>query len=333
MAIRPFAIRSVTSRFVLGASALALSLGLGSPALAGDPFGRNNPAIDIGDQTEAAFRAMFQESDYAKAAKLLEQARVAEPDEPLIYPMLALLANYQGDNARLADYAAQTRQAAAGIQASQPLRSHLYSAVADFIEGAHILSADGDGPVRGLPKAFGKLRGFNAQMQAARKIDADDPELNLLEGFTDMYASAYLPLASPEAAVAKLQKAGPDYVADWLTALGYKILGKYDQGLAAVDRGLALQPNHAEMHYLKAQLEMQRAKTNPSSLQSARFHFDAALSQRERLPKALVGQIMRERCLTQEKLDGQDRSCSGLMKQTIRNSGASPWGPAELPAL
>jgi len=322
----------VLGSIAVTATTVVTLLGQGNPALAGDPFRDSNP-MPIGDNTEAAFQAMFQESNYAKAAELLEQAQATEPNEPLIYPMLALLAQYEKDYAAMPGYAEQTREAAAAIADSQPLRSNLYSAVAEFVEGAYILSDAGDGPVRGLGKAFGKLRSFNASMAAARKIDQDDPELNLLEGFTDMYASAYLPLTSTDAAVAKLQKAGPSYLANWLTGLGYRILDEPDKGIAAIDSGLSAQPNHAEMNYLKAQLEMKKAKKDASRLTVAQKHFDIALAQSEVLPKRLVGQIMRERCINQEKLDGQERSCSGFMKQAIKDSGSSPWGPAKLPQL
>ena len=310
----------------------ATALGLGNPALAGDPFRNSNP-MPIGDKTEAAFKAMFEDSDYAAAASLLEEAQAVEANEPLIYPMLALLAQYEKDYAALPGYATQTRQAAAAIADSQPLRSHLYSAVAEFVEGAYVLSDAGDGPIRGLGKALGKLRSFNASMAAARKIDRDDPELNLLQGFTDMYASAYLPLTSTDAAVEKLQKAGPSYLANWLTGLGYRILDETDAGIAAINAGLQAQPDHAEMNYLKAQLEMQKAKQDASRLAVAQRHFDLALARSEALPKRLVGQIFRERCINQEKMDGQDRSCTGFMKQAIQASGDSPWGPAQLPQL
>ncbi len=341
MAIRPFqtsrlsTLRPWSQRVALALGSVAVTaatLGMANPALAGDPFRSSNP-MPIGNKTEAAFKAMFQESDYAKAADLLEEAQVSEANEPLIYPMLALLAQYEKNYAAMSGYATQTREAAAAIKDSQPLRSNLYSAVAEFVEGAYIMSDAGDGPVRGLGKALGKLRSFNASMAAARKIDANDPELNLLEGFTDMYASAYLPFTSTDAAVKKLQQAGPSYLSNWLTGLGYRILDKHDQGLAAVEAGLAIQPDHAEMNYLKAQLEMQKAKTDSSRLTVAQKHFDIALAQSEVLPKRLVGQIMRERCLNQEKLDGQDRSCSGLMRQAIKDSGDSQWGPAVLPQL
>lgn len=329
-ALRPWSQRLA---LVFGSVAMtAATFGMANPALAGDPFRSSDP-MPIGSKTEAAFKAMFQEGNYAKAAGLLEEAQVAEANEPLIYPMLALLAQYEKNYGAMSGYAAQTRTAAAAIKGSQPLRSNLYSAVADFVEGAYIMSDAGDGPVRGLGKALGKLRSFNASMAAARKIDANDPELNLLEGFTDMYASAYLPFTSTDAAVKKLEIAQPPLLSHWLTGLGYRILDKQDKGLAAVEAGLAIQPDHAEMNYLKAQLEMQKAKKDSSRLAIAQKHFDLALAQSEVLPKRLVGQIMRERCLNQEQLDGKDLPCSDVMKQTIRDSGDSPWGPAVLPKL
>lgn len=312
------------------------SLGWGSPALAGDPFRSNNP-MPIGDKTEAAFEAMFKAGDYKTAVGLLEQAKTAEPNEPLVYPMLALVAQYEQDNAALPGLATETRRAAKAIQASQPLRSNLYLAVAEFIDGAYILSDQGDGPVRGLGKALGRLRSFNAAMKAARQIDPNDPELNLLQGFTDMYASAYLPLSSTDEAVEKLQQASPAYLSHWLTGLGYRILGKTDQGLAAIDQGLALQGSHPEMHYLKAQLAHRKGQDqkDKGQLAIAQTHFDRALAAPEVLPLRLVTQILQESCQNQEALDGKDRACDrGSVKNAVNSrAGNSRWGaikPAEV---
>jgi hypothetical protein len=64
-------------------------LGL-TPAWAGDPFRTQNPR-NIGDQTEAAFFAIFRDGNYPLAQTHLEKAMQSEPWEPLAYAMRASL--------------------------------------------------------------------------------------------------------------------------------------------------------------------------------------------------------------------------------------------------
>ncbi|WP_416676306.1 hypothetical protein [Egbenema bharatensis] len=64
-----------------GTMTIALGV-LANPAFAGDPFRVNNPRT-IGNQTEAAFKSMFEQGNYVEAAALLQQA---ESDEPLPMP-------------------------------------------------------------------------------------------------------------------------------------------------------------------------------------------------------------------------------------------------------
>ena len=58
-------------------SAIALNLWV-NPSLAGDPF-RNSEPHQIGNQTEAAFKAIFQQGNYPAADRYLEQAISKEP--------------------------------------------------------------------------------------------------------------------------------------------------------------------------------------------------------------------------------------------------------------
>lgn len=62
-----------------------------SPTWAADPF-RTTNRHSIGDKTEAAFKAIFQDGDYGKAQGYLKQTQVSESNEPLAYAMKASLA-------------------------------------------------------------------------------------------------------------------------------------------------------------------------------------------------------------------------------------------------
>ncbi len=78
--------------FAFGVAPWAIALNLWvSPSLAGDPF-RDREPHQIGDQTEAAFKAIFQQGNYPEAERYLEQAVSKEPNEPLAYAMKASLA-------------------------------------------------------------------------------------------------------------------------------------------------------------------------------------------------------------------------------------------------
>lgn len=66
-------------------AALTLSL-LSNPTWAADPF-RTANRHPIGDRTEAAFKAVFQDGNYTAAQDYLKQAETSEPNEPLAYAM------------------------------------------------------------------------------------------------------------------------------------------------------------------------------------------------------------------------------------------------------
>lgn len=154
-------LRRVTAA-VTGGLTVALSVWV-NPALA-DPFRTNNPH-QIGDQTEQAFRALFEQGNYQQAAELL---RTAEPNEPLAYAMKAALAyidedwNTMGQNARL------TRESAEQLMATDPLRGHLYVAAGQFLEGAHTLSTQG--AVRATPAILSKLQQIFDSLKEAEKL-------------------------------------------------------------------------------------------------------------------------------------------------------------------
>lgn len=312
------------------------SLGLG---LAADPFRNSNPRT-IGNQTEAAFRAMFEMGNYKAAKTYLEQAVTTESKEPLTYALKASLAYQDEDWESLKLYASKTLEAAQALGTTDPLRSNLYLAVGQFLEGGYIISTEGT--LKGAPKALNKLQDVLKFMSAAEKIDPNDPELNLLKGYMDLLLSVNLPFTSSDAAIQKLeQQAQPRYLAYRGIAIGYRGLDQYEKALTYVDKALAETPNNPEVHYLKAQVLAEQGKklkesnlnTIPVQLQQANQSFSQALTQPEQLPKQTVAQIFYEQCKNLNRIDNGQRPCDPL-RDTIKEVNGL-WGPvaSQLPKL
>lgn len=315
-----------------GVCAIALSL-WAHPILAGDPFRSNSPK-PIGDATEAAFQALFKEGNYKEAAeRYLPEATSKEPNEPLIYAMKASLAytDWQGnkDNEALnalKSYTTKTLETAEQLKATDPLRGNLYTAVSHALEAAVILGEDGT--LKGAPKALSKLQEVYGNLDAAEKIDPNDPELNLLKGWMDLLIAVNLPFSNPEQAIEKLKKASPAYLANRGMAVGYRDLKQYDKALQYADIALQETPDNPELQYLKAQILVGQDRN-----QQAKEYFQKALEKSNQLPKDLVAQLVRELCRNQVSIDGKERNCSAMRNQ-VRQSGGD-WGPvvSQLPTL
>ncbi|NJM57137.1 MAG: tetratricopeptide repeat protein [Synechococcales cyanobacterium RU_4_20] len=319
------------------AAAMLLSVGFGLPSLAADPF--RSGASPMGAKTGEAFELIFKKSDYKAAQALLKQVETREASEPLMYTLQALLAFNNTDDKNwslISTYADQTETAAKGLskKGDKPsqLRGNLYLAMADFLDGAYAITQDG--PVRGMSAAFGKMRGIYGSMKKARTIDANDPELNLVQGFLDMMMAIYLPLSDSKAAIQKLESVRDTnlkaaYLANWALATGYRTMKDNDQALAAINAGLKDQPNHAEMNYLKAQIlaaQGKRAEAQPL--------FTKALQASATMPDNLVAQIFYEACKNVQSLDSKSRACDP-QRDAIRDDKTDPWGPpvSTLPKL
>jgi tetratricopeptide (TPR) repeat protein len=279
---------------------------LSNPAFAKDPFRTVNQR-SIGDRTEAAFRAMFEQGNYVKAQDLLNEAEKTEGNDPLVPALQASLAfaNSQGDSAqqqaasgRFSTYAQQTRQKAEQLVKTDPLRGNLYMAVGNFLDAAHTVGSQGI--VRGMPTALNKLQDAFKQLETAEKLDPTDPELNLIKGTMDLMlaVNVNLPLSSADQAIARLdRKAGPRYVADRSLAWGYRDLKQFDKAMTAVESALKGTPDNPELHYLKAQIFVKK-KNYPEAIKL----FDQALTRKAQLPNALVTQIERERRRANQQL-------------------------------
>ncbi|MBF1989749.1 Sll0314/Alr1548 family TPR repeat-containing protein [Fischerella thermalis] len=266
-----------------------------NPSVAADPF-RTKEARNIGDKTEAAFKAIFQQGDYKAAEAYLQQALISEPNEPLAYAMKASLAYTNKDWTTLDTYSKKTLETGQKLIASDPLRGNIYTAVGHFLEGAALVRRQGT--VNGATQALSKLQEVYKYLDKAQAISANDPELNLLKGYMDLMLAVNLPFANPQQAIERLDKnAAPEYLADRGIAYGYRDLKQYNQALEYVNRALKATSNNPEVYYLKAQIlrGMAGKAKNQQLLQEAVINFDQALAKKSQLPAGLVKQIERER--------------------------------------
>ena len=281
------------------ASALAVVIGLWTtPTLAGDPFRPENPH-NIDDQTEAAFESIFKEGNYKQAQEYLRQAESSNVDEPLVYAMRASLAYIEKDWENLNKYASKTRETAEKLTATDPLRGNLYTAAGHFLEGSYNFKQEG--PVR----ALSKLQKVLQYVDEAKKIDPNDPELNLLIGYMNLMLAVNVPFADPANAVEQLESYGnPKYIAYRGIAVGYRDLKKYDEAMNFVDSALELTPNNPDLFYLKAQILRNQGKEKESLT-----FFKQALDKRAQLPERYAAQIAYEYCRAQNSIENGNRNC------------------------
>ncbi|MEL7511901.1 MAG: Sll0314/Alr1548 family TPR repeat-containing protein [Cyanobacteria bacterium J06554_3] len=303
MTMTSFLNRSISSRSVrkrltrLGSGLLAasLSLSVALPTFAADPFRPSNP-YNIGDLTEDAFIAIFQEGDYVKAQELLNEAEAQESGEPMVYAMQASMAYLENDLPTVAIRADETKDAAQALLDADPqsLRGHLYTAVGVFLEGAHLLATT-ENLAQATPTALGLLQEVFESLDEAEKIDSEDSELNLLKGYMDLMVAVNLPFSNPDDAISRMQEYGsPEYLAQRGIAIGYRDLSQYDNAIAAVDTAISAAPNNPELFYLKAQILKQQGDTDESLV-----WFNKALEYSDQLPAGLLNSIIYEHCIAE----------------------------------
>lgn len=269
-----------------------------TPSLAKDPFRSSNPH-NIGDKTQAAFESIFQEGNYKQAQSYLNQAQASEPNEPLVYAMLASLAYGNQDWDTLNRYATKTLQTAEQLRQTDTLRGNLYTAVGQFLEGTYDFKKNG--PVGALTK----LQKVFQTLDEAKKADPNDPELSLVTGYMDLMLAVNLPFSDPSQAIERLEKyAGPRYLAYRGIAIGYRDLKQYPKAMEYVERALSLTPNNPDLLYLKAQILVKQNKKK----ESLEF-FKQALDKQSQLLNSNVAQITYEQCRVQNSINNSNQDC------------------------
>ncbi|MFM1841913.1 MAG: hypothetical protein RLZZ490_649 [Cyanobacteriota bacterium] len=275
---------------LVSASLLAAIALFTPPAWAGDPFRPNNPHA-IGDETEAAFEAIFKEGDYRGAETILVTAIQQEPNEPLAYAMKASFAYDGNDLEGMKTYAAKTREAAERLSATDPLRSNLYIAVGHFLEGGYLLKKGS------YLQAVGKTGTIFEYLDKATALSPNDPEVNLLRGYLDLFLSRYTPFNQSEQVIKRFEQfAAPDYLKYRALATTYRDLEKYDLAMANLDKALAITPDNPELLYLKGQFLRNegRREMKMGKLQEAQTYYQKALLKQDQLSRALIVQLNHE---------------------------------------
>ncbi len=176
------------------------------------------------------------------------------------------------------------------LMARDALRGNL-SRPSATSQGAVIVKRDG--LVRGAVGALSKIQDAFSRLDAAEKIDPQDPEFNLIKGNIDLMLAVniQLPLSDSAKAIERLEaSASPRYIADRSLAWGYRDMKEPDKAMMAVDRALQLSAENPELKYLKAQILVKKQDDR-----AAVEWFDKALTKRDQLPSKLAAQIEQER--------------------------------------
>jgi len=271
-----------------------------SPCFAGDPFRNTNPR-NITSQTESAFKALFEEGNYPQAKEYLTQDNNSSND-PMLPALRAAVAYTEKDFSTMETQTLQTIKIAKAIAKEDPLRSNLYLAVGNFLEGANEYQK------KGALAALTKLQLVFDYFDKAEKIDKNDPELNLIKGYLNLMLAVNLPFSSPQQAIDNLQTyASPQYLVNRGIALAYRDLKDYDLALTFVNKAIESTPLNPELYYLKGQILRGKGQKENSLplLQEAVKNFDIALTKINQLPQEAVQKpLQREKRKTLEKISG-----------------------------
>lgn len=290
-------LRSFTISLSLSIFSLFFSF---NPSIAGDPFRTENPR-NISDETEEVFKALFEEGNYLQAKSSFQEAIKEESDDPMIYALGASFAYMEQDWENMNLYALKTIETAKKIKSDDPLRSNLYLAVGNFLEGGYLFQKEG--PIA----AINKLQLVFKYFDTAEEIDANDPELNLIKGYLNLFLSVKLPFSSAEEAIERLQDyAAPKFLVNRGIAVAYRDLKNYDKALKYVNLALESTPLNPELYYLKGQILRQQGLISEdlNMLNEAMKNFEIALEKLEQLPlEAVQKPLKREKRKTKEKID------------------------------
>jgi tetratricopeptide (TPR) repeat protein len=259
------------------------------PSWAADPF-RSQNARAIGSETQKAFELMFKEGNYTAAVKQLDLAVRTEANDPLLFALRASTFYAKEDYLGMQVAGKRVRTNAEALKGKDDLRAYIYLAASDLIEAGYIVKTEG---VSSAPRALPLVQSVFDNIQKAKDIDPNDPELNLIKGYIDMLIASVLPLSDLESALESLrQYAAPDYLKWRGIALAYRDARKPEPALDAVNKALVSAPNNPELHYLKGQVLWMQGG---SSIPTAKKQFELALSKSKQMNPSLLAEI-RQQC-------------------------------------
>ena len=286
---------------------IVIPLNLDSSATAKEKPASSNMVYPIGTAAqqgsaiEKAKAAMFKDGDYVLARQYLEVARKTQPNEPLVYALSTLYSFRAKDLPQTKRYSEQTSKAARGLMKTNPVRGNLYQGVGVAI--AAVYDMMGEHPLG----ALNKLSSVFKYMDAAKKLNPNDPELNMVRGYLDLLLAVNVPFADANQAIEQLEKAEPKYLAYRGIYIGYRDLKEYDKAIEALNKAIELAPNNPEFIYYQAQILAIRGVAsqpqNDRDLRKSIKLFDDAYQKSDRLLSSTVTQIKSERCQAQSALD------------------------------
>jgi tetratricopeptide (TPR) repeat protein len=248
-------------------------------ASAADPFRVGIKARPIGSSLQSAFEDFFRYGRYQSSNQKLTKAEAENPNEPLVYTLLAATAYQNQQKEAFLTTLPKIRAASKAIAAKDVARSHLYQGIAQGLEGYFLKDS-----VTDLPKTLTYASSMLMEIDKAHQLSPNDPEINLFVGFINMV------LGKRDEALTNFQKAGPPYLALRGQALVYRDTKDYPNAQTAVDKAIAAAPKNPELLYLKAQiLSLQK---NP--VEAVKF-FDQAIKLGDQLPQGTLKQINKER--------------------------------------
>lgn len=302
--------RLILSGICLSILSLTYSI---APSFAGDPFRTENPR-PIGATTEKAFNALFLDGNYPQAKAYLDEAKLTEKNDPLVPALRASLAYTEEDWANMEFFADETVKVARALATDDPLRSNLYLAVGNFLQGAYKFQKQG--PLAALTQLQAVFKHF----ERAEKIDANDPELSLIKGYFNLILAVNLPFSSPSQAISQLQQyASPEFLVNRGIAVAYRDLKDYDEALVFADKAIANTPDNPEIYYLRGQILREKGMRdkNVAILEQALENFNTALAKLEQMPvNATQIPLQRDHRATVEmiaQLKGNSSGNSGSM--------------------
>ncbi|WP_373544480.1 Sll0314/Alr1548 family TPR repeat-containing protein [Chamaesiphon sp.] len=285
-----------------------------------------------GANVERAKEAMFRDGDYAKAKQYLDLALKTDPNEPLTYAMSTLYPFSAGDFEQVKVYGDKTTKAAEQLMKINPLRGNLYQGVGLAILGAYEMKK----PSGGALGALGKLQMVFEYMDKAKKLDPNNPELNLIKGYMDLLLAVNVPFADTNQAIEQLKNAQPRYLALRGLYIGHRDLKEYDKANNAIDAARKIAPQNPELTYYKAQLLgiRGREQRNDNDLRESIKLFESAYQKRNGLLLSTIAQILSERCQAKSSLAQiSSDACYGFEAQLKQDNPNLVIGLTILPVL
>jgi tetratricopeptide (TPR) repeat protein len=275
----------------VSASTLALLViaSTAMPSFAADPF-RTKNARPISNETQKVFELMFRDGNYTDAVKYVDAAVIADPNEPLIFVLRASTAFAKADYLGMQKDAKRVRTNAEALKGKDNLRAFTYMAVADLLEAGYIFKTEG---LASAGKILPMVSGIFDNLQKAKDIAPEDPELNLIKGYVDMLIASVFPLSDLETALESLKVyAAPDYLKWRGIAIAYRDANKTNLALDAVNKAIASAPENPELNYLKGQLLWSQGGSNVAA---AKQQFEIALTKSEQMNTGVLADV-REQC-------------------------------------